>query len=235
VAAACHNDFFKQRIILNGEEVTMHLNTGEWVVFIVAGVLILGYILGYFYNRQRAVVIYTWLKKGLSAIGTVTLGEKLPGMATGGRLEVNQAAPPLKRVETIYLLAPRENILFWLFHMLQGRGDELIVWITCQSKPEQAVEAARKGDRQFAQRMHATDKPKLTLLTSSGNLQVAVEEIHGARLASKVEHFIEGYKSHLIRLAIRPEKPHLFLRVNLNLMRKRTADELLKDLSDLAE
>ena len=36
----------------------MNLNTGQWVVIIVAGVLILGYIMGYFYNRQRAEQIF---------------------------------------------------------------------------------------------------------------------------------------------------------------------------------
>ena len=127
----------------------MNLNTGQWVVIIVCSVLILGYILGYFYNRQRAEQIFRWLKLGLSSLGEVSLGEKLPGMATGGRLEVSQASAPLKKVEAVYLLAPRENILFWIFHMLQGRSDELVVWVNYQSRPEQSVEVARKGDRQF--------------------------------------------------------------------------------------
>lgn len=104
----------------------MQLNTGQWVVIIVCSIIILGYILGYFYNRQRAQRIYTWLRQGLSTLGEVSIGEKLPGMATGGRLEVNHPDAPLKRVEAVYLLAPRENLLFWVFHMLQGRGDELI-------------------------------------------------------------------------------------------------------------
>ncbi len=123
----------------------MQLNLGQWVVIIIAAILILGYILGYYYNRQRAEQIFIWLKQGLSTLGEVSLGEKLPGMATGGRLEVNQAAAPLKRVEAVYMLAPRENLLFLIFHLLQGRGDELIVWINYQSKPEQCVEVARRG------------------------------------------------------------------------------------------
>src|SRR4030066_749564 len=107
----------------------MQLNTGQWVVIIICAVLILGYILGYYYNRQRAEKILNWLRQGLSTLGEVTIGEKLPGMATGGRLEVNQAAAPLKRVESVYLLAPRENIFFWVFHLIQGKGDELIVGV----------------------------------------------------------------------------------------------------------
>src|SRR4030066_2164776 len=144
----------------------MQLNTGQWVVIIICAVLILGYILGYYYNRQRAEKILNWLRQGLSTLGEVTLGEKLPGMATGGRLEVNQAAAPLKRVECVYLLAPRENLIFWVFNMLQRKGDELVIWVTYQSKPGQTVEVARRGDRQFDKRLKAADKPALSLLES---------------------------------------------------------------------
>jgi hypothetical protein len=212
----------------------MQLNTGQWVVVIVAGILILGYIAGYYTNRQRAEKIIRWLRKGLSTLGTVTVGEKLPGMATGGRLEVNQADPPLKRVEAIYLLGPRENALFWLFHLLGGRGDELIVWVTFPSKPEQSIEVARKGDRQYAQRLQAADKVKLTPLASLGNLQVAVEETHGTALAGKVQNFIEKFKTELIRLSLRPEKPHLFLRINLRILSRLTAEEFFASLRELA-
>lgn len=211
----------------------MQLNTGQWVVMIVAAVLIAGYGFGYYYNRRRAEHIYAWLRSGLSTLGTVTTGEKLPGMASGGRLEVNQAAPPLKRVEAVYLLAPRENIIFWLFHLLQGRSDELIVWVTYQDKPEQSVEVAHRGDRQLAKRLAATDKVKLVTLGQAGTLQVAAEEVHGALLAGKVQGFIEAYKADLTRLAIRPEKPHLFLRMKLGKMMAAPAEQFFATLKEL--
>ena len=213
----------------------MQLNTGQWVVVGVCGVLLLGYILGYYYNRQRAERIFTWLRQGLSTLGEVTMGEKLPGMSTGGRLEVNQALAPVKRVEAIYLLAPRENLLFWFFHILQGKGDELIVWISFLSKPEQSIEVARKGDRQFAKRLVAKDKPALSMLESSSRLQVAAEEKHGSALLSKVQSFLQQYPSTIIRLILRPEKPHLFLRFNLRTMQRATAAELFASLKVLGE
>jgi hypothetical protein len=211
----------------------MQLNLGQWVVIIIAAVLILGYILGYFYNRQRAEQIFIWLKQGLSTLGEVSLGEKLPGMATGGRLEVNQAAAPLKRVEAVYMLAPRENLLFLIFHLLQGRGDELIVWINYQSKPEQCVEVARRGDRQFEKRLKDKEKPALSIVDVNRGLQIAVEEIPGALQAGKVQSFLQHYPSTVIRLALRPEKPHLFLRANLHHMQRVTTEELFTALKEL--
>lgn len=211
----------------------MHLNLGQWVVIVVCAVLILGYILGYYYNRERARQIFAWLRQGLSTLGQVTIGEKLPGMATGGRLEVNQAAAPLKRVEVVYLLAPRENLLFWIFHLLQGRGDELIVWINYQSKPEQSIEVARRGDRQFEKRLKDKEKPALSIVNRSRGLQVAVEEKPGTLLAGKVQSLVESYPSLVIRLALRPEKPHLFLRANLRIMQRVSAEELFATLRDI--
>jgi hypothetical protein len=211
----------------------MHLNTGQWAVIIVCAVLIFGYILGYYYNRSRAEQIYRWLKTGLATLGEVTLGDKLPGMATGGRLEVNQPDLPLKRVEAVYLLAPRENLLFLIFHLLQGRGDELIVWVNYQSKPEQSIEVARRGDRQFAKRLIDKDKPSLSMQESIRKLQVAVEDKPGALLAGKAREFAGKYPSSLIRLALRPEKPHLYLRINLRMMRSSTSADLFTALKEL--
>jgi len=216
------------------QEVVMQLDTGQWVVIIIAAILILGYILGYYYNRQRAIEILRWLKQGLSSLGDVTPGEKLPGMATGGRLEVNQAAAPFKRVEAVYLLAPRENPLFLIFHLLQRRGDELIVWVNYQSKPEQCVEVARKGDRQFEKRLKATDKPTLSLMESSHRLQMAVEDKSGSGLIARVQSFLANYPSNVIRLAIRPEKPNLYLRTNLRVMNRTSAADFFASLRDLA-
>jgi hypothetical protein len=212
----------------------MQLNTGQWAVIIVCAVLIFGYIFGYYSNRTRAEKIYRWLKQGLSTLGEVTLGDKLPGMATGGRLEVNRPDLPLKRVEAVYLLAPRENLIFLIFHLLQRRGDELIVWVNYQVRPEQSIEVARQGDRQFAKRLTDKDKPVLSMQENIRKLQVAVEEKTDASLAAKAREFVSKYPSSIIRLALRPEKPHLYLRINLRLMNSSSSAELFSALKELA-
>jgi hypothetical protein len=213
----------------------MQLNTGQWVVIIFAGILIFSFILGYYYNRQRAETIFKWLKQGLSTLGEVSLGDKLPGMATGGRLEVNQASAPFKRVEAVYLLAPRENPLFMVFHLLQRRGDELIIWINYQAKPEQSIEVARRGDPQFAKRLRDKEKPPLSIVEGIGALQLAVETVPGSTLFSNVQAFLSKYPSSVIRLAIRPDKPHLFLRITLKGVTKASAENLMVALKDLAK
>jgi hypothetical protein len=211
----------------------MNLNTGQWAILIACGVLLLSYILGYYYNRQQAEKIFPWLQKGLATLGTVTRGDKLPGLATGGRLEVNQPAAPLRTVETLYLLAPRENLLFWAFSALQGRGDELIVWVTYQSKPEQSVEVARRTNRQYLKRLNDPDKPALTVLENQGRLQVAAEDKPGPAIIGKVQALLQRYPNSVVRLSLRPDKPHLYLRINLRIMRHTPAVDFFTGLKEL--
>jgi len=212
----------------------MELNLGQWVVIGICAILIIGYIRGFYYNRQRAGQVLVWLREGLETFGTVSVGEKLPGMATGGRLEVKRAAAPIRKVEAVYLLAPRENLLFWLFHLLQGKRDEMILWITYQSKPEQDVEVARRGDRQFESRLKATDKKQLTVTDGPHGLAFASEQKKDDLLPDKVQSVLERYGSSVYRLALRDNKPHLFLRVNLRVMKLASAPEFFSSLRDLS-
>lgn len=211
----------------------MELDTGQWLVIILCAVLIIAYIRGYLYNRQQGEQTTRWLLEGLKAWGEVRPGEKMPGMVTGGRLIVEQGRAPLRKIEALYILAPRENPLFWLFHRLQGRGDELYVWITYFSKPEYEVELARKGDRQFGSRLKATDKPALTFVDAPTNLQMAYEMKDGADLSDRVGDFVQRYRTALVRLALRGNKPHLFVRIDLHAARSRPAVEFFNGLGEL--
>lgn len=216
----------------------MELNLGQWIVIGICALLILGYIRGYFYNRRRAAHISAWLLEGMEPWGPVTRGGKLPGMVTGGRLEVQQAAAPLRRVEAVFLLAPRENPLFWIFYRLQGKRDELIVWVTFHHKPEQAVEIARQGDRQFVSRLKAADKPSLSLVEAPPGLQMAIEEKKDAATslaAGKVQPFVQRYSLSILRLALRANKPHLFLKIDLKAIRSIPAVEFFTALSELGK
>jgi len=217
------------------QEVAMELNLGQWVVIGISAILILAYIRGFYYNRQRAGQILAWLEEGLKTFGPVASGEKLPGMATGGRLEVKRATPPLKRVEAVYLLAPRENPLFWLFHLMQGRRDELILWITYQSKPDQIVEAARPHDRQLESRLKDRDKRPLSVSTGPQGLLVATEEKKNGALPEKVLSFLDRYGRLVYRLALRENKPHVFLRANLRIMDSAPGAEFFSAVRELAE
>ncbi len=210
----------------------MKLDLGQWIVIGICALLIISYIRGYIYNRQRARQISTWLQEGLKLWGDVKSGEKLPGMATGGQLEIKQAAAPFRRIEVVYLLAPRENPLFWIFYRLQGKRDELLLWVTFQSKPQQTIEAARPGDRQYENRLKAEDKPALATLAGPRELSIACEDPEG-ELIGKVQAFLQLYQATILRLSLRTNKPHLFLRIDIKIS-QRSATDFFQAVSALA-
>lgn len=210
----------------------MELDLGQWVVIGVSALLIFGYIRGYLYNRQMGRAVTAWLLEGLSAWGPVRPGEKLPGMVTGGRWEIQQAAPPFRQLEVVFLLAPRENPLFWVFYFLQGRRDELLVWASFRSKPEQAVEAARRGDRQFAARLQAETQALEPAGESAGLLLAAAPSANAPSLET-VQAFLRLHPGAITRLSLRANRPHLFVRLKLGQVRRLPADEFFHTLSGL--
>jgi len=184
----------------------MELTLSQWLVIGICGILILGYIAGYYYNRQQAGKILDWLRAGLQKWGAVSAGEKLPGMLTGGRLLVQKASSPFQRMEAVYLLAPRENLLFWLFHAFQGRGDELVLKINLSKIPKGRLEAKRRGHSGFTFTGQAADE--------------------------KVSAFLTRHERGLSHLILKGESTHLFLRIALQELMRGDAVVFLAELAE---
>lgn len=211
----------------------MELNIGQWIVIIISAVLIIAYIRGFQYNRQQADKVARWLFEGLKEWGKITPGDRMPGMVTGGRLIIEQATAPMRKLEALYLFAPRENPLFWLFYRLQGKRDELIVWITYFTKPESEVLLTRQGDRQFASRLKAKDKPTLTKVDAPAGLQLAVENPTNPALPEALRSFIDAHANKILHLSLRTNKPHLFLRLDLHRVTAHNSIDFFKELSEI--
>ena len=185
----------------------MELSLSQWLVIGICAILVLGYIFGYYYNRQQAGWIQTWLRAGLEKWGKVDVGGKIPGMVSGGRLIVQQASAPFQRIEATYILAPRENPLFWLFHRLQGRSDELVLRIWLPKVPKAGMEAKRNWRSKF-------------IYTGQG-------------AQKKLANFLERHGREFFHLAVRRETPHLFVRASLPALMADEAGVFLTSLAEL--
>lgn len=152
--------------------------------------------------------------------------------ATGGHLSVNAASEPFQRIEAVFLLEPRENLIFWLFGRLRGRQDELILKIKLHAAPgkESQIEAGRHRDRDFQQ---AVEKEKSPILES------AVRGLEIAHWGKKSQAgdcarlFLEQYGRSVMRLSIRRQSPHVFLRARLKPLLNRPAEDFFSALHDL--
>lgn len=211
----------------------MQLDAGQWVVIVICAVLIVGYASGYYYNRRLAEQVLVWLKRGLKQWGRVTAGERLGGLATGGSLSVNAASEPFQRIEAIFLLEPRENLIFWLFDRLRGRQDELILKIVLRAAPrkESLLEAGRHRDRGFRQIIEKEKSPIVE--TAVHGLEVA-RWGRKPRAGERTQIFLEQYGRSVTRFSIRRQTPHVFVRARLKSLLNRPAEDFFSALRDLS-
>lgn len=210
----------------------MQLDLGQWIVIGLCALLLAGYAYGYYTNRQLGERVVGWLHPALKQRGRVTAGERLGGMATGGRLHVKDASVPFQNIEAVFLLLPRENLVFWLFDRLRGRQDELILKINLRSAPKKNrwVEVSHHRDRDFQQ---AIDQANLSLsesLVTGLNIALADKD---TPLPETLHQLLNAFGREIIQLSIRKQAPHVNLRIRLNPLLNQSAEELLSLLQQI--
>jgi len=213
----------------------MQLDTGQWIVIGICAILIAGYIGGYFINRRMAQLILAWLQPGLENWGHVTPGEPLGGLATGGSLNVFNGREPFQRIEALFVLEPRDNLVFWFFDRFRGRRDELILRISLRLAPgiDTLVEAGRRSDRNYRQAI-SKDRENLYTTVTSGSLELAYPSRKAAS-NDRTRLFFENYGAAVTRLTIQRHYPHIFLRVRLKTLLAQPAQEFFSALSELCD
>ncbi|RME90079.1 MAG: hypothetical protein D6770_03225 [Anaerolineae bacterium] len=211
----------------------MELDLGQWIVIGVSAVLILGYIAGYYTNRQKAEQIASWLQQGLRQYGHVSPGEPLRGMATGGQMVVQKAKEPFRRVEAAFLLEPRENPLFWLFHRLQGRRDELVMWLSLRTRPAWEIEVASPADRGFTRKLSGAGDTPFKEDEGPGGVRIAWRNGEEEAPLEAIRSFLTRYPRAVVRLSVRGKAPHIFLRARLPFLRTSSAEAFFSRLEKL--
>jgi hypothetical protein len=210
----------------------MQLDSGQWIVIGICAILIAGYAGGYYTNRRLAEQVVAWLYKGLKRWGELKAGGRLGGLATGGRLYVKNAGAPFKTIEAIFMLSPRENLIFWLFDLLRGQKDMLVLNIDLRTAPKKNLfmEAGQRGDKDFQQ---AIESRNLQLVTPVGGaLEIALPD-KDALVSEPMSHFLERYGEHVIRWSIRKQAPHMVIRARLKPMLQRSPEEYFSAIQEL--
>lgn len=106
----------------------------RYAVGLVAGLIIAWFAIGCIYNLRRGEAALRWLQVGLPKIGERT---SLRWMGSSvAELVVENAQSPLRRVETLVVLAPRVVPWMWLWTRLRRRRDTLIFRCQLASLPQ---------------------------------------------------------------------------------------------------
>lgn len=95
---------------------------------------------GVLFNLRRGEAYLRWMQAGLPRVGERTT---LRWLGTSvAELVIAKAKGPLRRLETLMVLAPRDIPWMWLIAALQGRRDTLIFRAQLGSPPPVSLELA---------------------------------------------------------------------------------------------
>lgn len=187
--------------------------TPEAIVGGLGILLAVWYLFASIYNRRRGIAIYNWLRAGLETLGGKVSGRWLGSSGSGAELRIQDANPPFKALDIIYLLASRELLPLFLVNLLRGKRDRLIVKMTLRFNPRGEMEAvpARSGlARQMRSRhdrpWRIEDGPHGLVTGARGGGDVL-------RIASMP--LLEKYGDRVIQLSWAEKSPHLIATLSL--------------------
>jgi hypothetical protein len=121
---------------------------------------------------------------------------------------------PFRRIEAIFLMNSREILPLWLFNILRGKSDEMVLKANLRKTPTYQMEIARPG-------LIKMEKIKeQTGLATPQREEIAGFEIFSwGKIHSDASHLPESllarYGQELITLSLRRSSPHLITKIKL--------------------
>jgi hypothetical protein len=202
------------------------VNAGQIIVIGLSVLLALWFLGGMWYNRRRARQIWRWLEPGLDVFGG-QVGEPWIGRSGAGLLvSVDYASPPLRRLELIVRLLPRENAPLWLIELVQGKRDQLTFRVWLQSPDRGEIEAVRVGSALYCALQAQADHPWRRANESSHWAIYRRGGVKEEKLET-LQELIDVYARQLQRYSKRRSEPHLFVQMSLNELTCEPSGQLL--------
>jgi hypothetical protein len=206
------------------------LTTQAVIAFCV--LLVIWYVVGWQMNRRHGRRLLEWVLQGLRALGAQITVSRLG--TSGFQVNVRKAQPPFKRIEATILLAPREMLLFWIFNLLRGRADYLILKGTLHALPRGEVEVVKRG-RLAGRVLKGLHEKAWTRQETADGLVIACRGKQGQRQADAISHLVEDLSPRLLRLSLSRKAPHFLVSLSLAGLDEQSALLLLSSLQDLAQ
>jgi hypothetical protein len=195
------------------------MNLGQWLIIGLCVILAGWYIAGAIINYRRADAVSKWLQEGLDELGALSGKGWLTALHTAGRLALRDAKSPFQAVELLFALESRENLPVWAFRHLLGRRDELYLRAELRAVPKMEFEVVRLARQK--------DSAERFAITGSGKKSQA--------LAGKLNDLLAQYPNAILKLSLKPKKPHLLIRFNLADLRSGEARTLYQSLRSWLE
>lgn len=203
------------------------------VVIALCALLVVWYIVGWQVNRRRGERLLEWILQGLRAFSDQITVSRLG--TSGFQVNVGRAESPFKRIEATILLEPREILLLWIFNLLRGRADQLILKGALRAWPRGEVEIV-KARRSLARRvLKGLDEEDWARQETASGLVIACRGKKGQQQAEAISHLLEDLGPRLLRLSLSKKYPHLLVSLSLAGLGEQSAFLMLSSLHELAQ
>ena len=208
----------------------MRMNVGTIAVIALSVFLLLWYIGGHLYNRQRGRRLFQWLEEGLKVLGEKYPWGWLGSPASGARILIPQAHPPFRRMEITLLLENREIPVLWLADRLQKKRDAVIIKATLRSPGSREIQVGPPNELRSAALLSWNRE------TGPHGLMVAYQGPGAPSRLAKLTSWLTRYGPHLRRLLLQNRDPHLTVWINVaGLMSEVPSAALFADLQAALE
>ena len=204
------------------------------VVIAFCALLVVWYIAGWQINQRRGRRLLEWILQGLRALGGDQITVSRLG-TSGFQINVAEVQAPFKRIEATILLEPRENLLFWIFNVLRGRVDYLVLKGTLRASPRGEVEVMKKRGGLTGQALGDLGGKAWTRQETASGLAIACRGNKGQQQADAISHLLESLSPRLLRLSLSKKAPHVLVSLSLAGLDEQSAVLLVSSLQDLAQ
>ncbi len=195
--------------------------------------LIIWYFVGWQMNRKRGRRLLGWSLQGLQALGDQITVSRLG--ISGFQVKVRKARAPFRKIEATILLEPREILLLWLFDLLRGGADRLVLKGTLRALPRGEVEVIKKKGQLARRVLKRLDEKAWTRQETANGLVVACRGKQGQQQADAISHLVEELNPRLLRLSLSKKAPHLLVSFSLTGLDEQSALLLFSSLQKLAQ
>jgi len=202
------------------------METGQLIVIIISVFFLLWYLVFSVFNRQRGIATYYWLRQGLAVLGEVSEANWIGSSSSGAQLIVGEAKSPFKRFGVMFMLQPRDILPKWIYYLLLGRQDDLVVKAALRKAPKKDLRVARRGDKEIRKLIDPAQKRPYQRIESLAGFDIAYKGTLDEQLIERLAGFLTQYQEAVLQMSLKKEKPHFELR----LARSAIVDDPAEDL-----
>lgn len=198
----------------------------------LAGVLIVGYLIGRAVNRGRARAISAWLEPGMRTLGGTPIVQAVN--RTAFRVKVTRARAPFSVVTASVVLLSREVLPIWFWEWIRRNSDIVFFHLTLQRSPLIGVEIVNPACELGRRGKDQAERLQWPLATTRGayHLYCPEGDTSNQHMGELLAHVAAGrHTPH--RVAIRANAPHVLVSFAFSEIQRFSSAELMRWMTQL--